>query len=150
MKKLKGCSELPLGSEGEDLKLRFWGVRGGMGAVMVILSFIFLVVTLVLLLLYMAVCDARKIGEVFRESRVISSYYEIWGGGSIAGRCTVLMIATGTVLWPRIHIARGDLLPAELELLPRTILMRMRCAAGLTIISFSLIGGLLIYGKFIK
>lgn len=98
----------------------------------------------------MAIYDARKIGEIFRESRVISSYYEIWGGGSIAGRCTVLMIATGAVLGSRIHIARGDMLPSELDLLPERILMRMRCAAGLAFISCSLIVGLFIYGKFIK
>lgn len=119
-------------------------------AVLTMLSVIFLVVILVLLLVYMAVHDARKVGEIFRESRIISSYYEIWGNGSITGRCTVLMIASGAILWPRIHIARGDLLPAELEELPKCILVRMRFAAGLTIVACLLIGGLLIYGKFIK
>ncbi|MDH2000589.1 hypothetical protein [Pseudomonas sp. GD03691] len=103
-----------------------------------------------LLLIYMAVHDARKVGEVFREIRVISSYYEIWGNGSIAGRCTVLMIATGSILWPSIHIARGDLLPEELDELPKGILVRMRFAAGLTISACLLVLGLLIYGKFIK
>lgn len=44
----------------------------------------------------------------------------------------------------------GDLLPAELEELPKCILVRMRFAAGLTIVACLLIGGLLIYGKFIK
>lgn len=119
-------------------------------AVLTILSVIFLVVILVLLLIYMAIHDARKVGEVFRESRVISSYYEIWGNGAIAGRCTVLMIAAGAILFPGIHIARGDLLPVELEELPKGILVRMRFAAGLTIVACILIGGLFIYGKFFK
>ncbi|MNN66800.1 hypothetical protein D3C81_1823950 [compost metagenome] len=119
-------------------------------AVLTILSVIFLGMILVLLLIYMAIHDARTVGQVFRESRVISSYYEIWGNGSIMGRCTVLMITTGAILWPRIHIARGDLLPGELDELPKGIVVRMRFAAGITIVSCLLIGGLLIYGKFIK
>jgi len=116
----------------------------------VFLAFIVIVLILIFLLIYMALKDSARLGEVFRGSEIISSYFEIWGGGSIAGRCTVLMIAVGVVMWPRVHIARGHLSPEELANLPMGILIRMRWVAGLTILGCSIVLALLVYGKFFK
>ncbi|WP_152227538.1 hypothetical protein [Pseudomonas sp. SCB32] len=102
------------------------------------------------LVAYMAKVDMEEIDKAFRQSRIIHSYLEGWRGGSIPSRCTPLLIVIGAIVWPNVHVSRGDLLPEELHNLPRGVLLRMRWVAGLICLSCAWLVALFVWGKYFK
>lgn len=126
-----------------------WGVMMTFTIAALFAPFLILIISF-LLLAYMAAKDIESIYSTFRNSRIVYSYLEGWTGSSIPSRCTPLLIVIGAVVCSRIHIARGDMLPEELDNLPRNILVRISWVAGLIVLSCIWILGLLVWGRYFK
>ena len=99
---------------------------------------------------YIACRDLNTILEVFRKSYIITSYGDMWGGGSFSARCVLASIVSGGVLFPKKHIRNGTLDPEELACLPATIKLRMRWSVGLMFVGVISLVGLVIVAEFLK
>lgn len=82
---------------------------------------------------YMVYRDLAKVLDNFKESTIVSSYGDIWRGGSLYARCTLVSIVTGGLVFPRKHLRNGTLDRQEFARLPDAIKFRMRLYVGLLV-----------------
>lgn len=85
---------------------------------------------------YIVCRDLNKVLDTFKGSVIVSSYGDVWRGGSFLTRCTLSYIVMGSVVFPAKHIRNGRLDPKEFARLPGAIKLRMRLSVGLLMGAF--------------
>ncbi|WP_339499050.1 hypothetical protein [Pseudomonas silesiensis] len=99
---------------------------------------------------YVACRDLNAILDIFKKSYVVTSYGDIWGGGSFSARCVLASIISGVVLFPKKHIRNWTLDPEELACLPASIKLRMRWSVGLMFVGVVSLVGLVVIAESLK
>ncbi|WP_330211341.1 hypothetical protein [Pseudomonas sp. AM4(2022)] len=80
--------------------------------------------------IYMVYRDLAKVLDNFKGSIIVSSYGDIWGGGSLYAKFTLVSIISGGLVFPQKHLRNGTLDPEEFDRLPSAIRFRMRLYIG--------------------
>lgn len=82
---------------------------------------------------YVACRDLEVVLKVFKKSPIVTSYADVWAGGSFFSRSALSMVVAGSVMWPYKHIRNGSLDAQELACLPGSIKLRMKWSVGLVV-----------------
>ncbi|XEG70463.1 hypothetical protein QA447_20825 [Pseudomonas sp. abacavir_1] len=83
--------------------------------------------------IYVTFRHRETITRAFPNSPIIRNHMATWMGHSIPARLIQTSMVSGIILWPTIHIRRGDLDPEEIRNFPYSIRLIMSISAGLMI-----------------